>query len=279
VYVGAPFPRGLSVLPHERRYDFAAVAQQVFASINRERTRAGLPALVRDARLDALALAHSVDMRDHDFVGHGSVRSGDPLQRVAQAGLPTTLVLETIARGSAPEALEASPSAPAGELRNLLSRSITHVGIGITAQYDAHGPLLLATELFAELPEHIEVASATPRLLGLINAARVKRAAPTLVLDPGLGSVALEAARRFVDDASATEQSVLADADRELGRFSLAYRRVNALIVAVPRLEDAAQLEPTLDAEASAIGIGIAQGSRAGKPVLVVVLTLGTLRR
>jgi len=278
VYVGSSFPSGLSVADHEQHYDFGAVAQQVFASINRERARAGLPALARDARLDALAQAHSTDMRDHAFVGHNSVRSGDPLQRVAAAGLPTTLVLETIARGNAPEALEASPKAPAGEFRNLMARNITHAGIGVTAQYDAHGPVLLATELFVELPERIDVATATPRLLALINEARVKRAAPTLVLDPGLSHVASEAARRFVEDASATEQSVLADADRELNRFSLAYRRVNALIVTLPRLTDAAQLEPALEPQAGAIGIGIAQGSRGGTPVLTVVLTLGTLR-
>ena len=278
VYAGTPFPKTLQVADYESHYDFASVAQSVWTNINRERARAGLPALARDARLDALALSHTLDMRDHAFVGHSSVRTGDPLQRVALAGLPTTLVLETIARGNTPAALGPSPNAPAAELRNLMSRDVTHVGIGVTAQYDAHGPLLLATELFVELPEHLDVATSTPRLLGLINEARVKRGAPTLVHDPGLAGVAAQAARRFVEDASASEQSVLADADRELSRFSLAYRRVNALLVAVPRLTDAAQLEPSLDAEASAVGIGIAQGARSGTPVLVVVLTLGTPR-
>src|SRR5262249_39683472 len=161
---------------------------------------------------------------------HDSLRSGDPKLRVTRAHLPAALVLETIARGGEPSALEASAAAPAGELRNLLSRSITHVGIGLTALPDPHGPLLVATELFIEQPAPVGAAAATPRLLALVNDARWKRGTATLALDSGLCEVARHAAERFSREPSVTEQTVLADADRELGRFALAYRRVNALV-------------------------------------------------
>ncbi|MET0390498.1 MAG: CAP domain-containing protein [Polyangiales bacterium] len=278
IYVGMAFPRELEPDSFAQHFDEAAVAERVFASINRERAKASLPPLRRDPRLDSVALQHSTDMRDHDFLGHSSPQGGDPKQRVARAGLPTSLVLETIARAGDPAALEASGSAPAGELRNMLSRSVTHVGLGIVVQQDAHGPILIATELFVELPEPVELASATPQLLSLVNEARVKRAARTVVLDSGLSAIAAQAAERFVRDASTTQESILADTDRELGRFSLAYRRVHGLLVIAQRLQDVATLEPVLDPEAAGLGIGIARGERGGASVMAVVLLVGTRR-
>lgn len=277
VYVDEPFPGA----PSERaggEHDIGAIAQRVFASINRARAQAGLPPLERDARLDSLAHAHSVDMRDHDFVDHASARTGDAVQRVAQAGLPTPLVLESVARAPNPTALEAGPETPANELGNMLSRQVTHVGIGIAVQRDAYGELWIATELFVELPERLDIAGAAPRLLGLLNEARVGRGASTVALDQGLCSVALRAAEHFVNDPSATERAILAQADKELLRFSLSYRRVNALLALTPRLQDAASLEPALDPDASGIGIGIVQGNRAGASVVAIVLILGTRR-
>jgi uncharacterized protein YkwD len=278
VYIDQPFPgepaRGTTSSSH----DPSAIAQSVFASINRERAKAGLSTLERDARLDGLALAHSLDMRDHDFVDHASARNGDAVQRVAQAGLPTPLVLESVARAPHPDALEAGPATPANELGNMLSRQVTHVGIGIAKQRDAYGELWIATELYIELPERVEVAGAAPRLLGLLNESRVGRGAATVALDQGLCSVALRAAENFVSDPNASERAILAQADKELVRFSLSYRRVNALLALTPRLQDAASLEPALDPDASGIGIGIAQGTRAGASVVAIVMILGTRR-
>ena len=278
VYIDEPFPGEPAHADAANTADAAVIAQNVFASINRERAKAGLPALERDARLDSVAHAHSRDMRDHDFVDHTSARNGDAVQRVAQAGLPTPLVLESVARAPNPAALEAGPTTPANELGNMLSRQVTHVGIGIAKQRDAYGELWIATELFVELPERLDIAGAAPRLLGLLNEARVGRGASTVALDQGLCSVALRAAEHFVGDPSATERAVLAQADKELVRFSLSYRRVNALLALTPRLQDAASLEPALDPDASGIGIGIAQGTRAGAPTVAIVMILGTRR-
>jgi hypothetical protein len=117
-----------------------------------------------------------------------------------------------------------------------------------------------------------------PELLSLVNEARVKRGAGTVALDAGLRSLALQAAEHFVRDAHTTEQTILAETDHELGRFSLAYRRVHALLVVAQHLQDAASLEPALDPEASGLGIGIARGERDGNAVLAVVLLVGTRR-
>lgn len=278
VYVGQPFPERPVASDASAAHDLAAVALRIFTSINRERDKAGLPALERDARLDALAHAHSLDMRAHDFVDNTSARTGDAIQRVAQAGLPTPLVLESVARARTPSALEAGPATPTHDMGNMLSRQATHVGIGVVSQRDAFGTLLIATELYVELPERIDIASASPRLLGLLNEARAGRGAPTVSLDVGLSSVALRAAEQFVQDPNATERAILAQADKELSRFSLSYRRVNALLALTPRLQDAASLEPALDPDADGIGIGIAQGERGGASVLAIVMILGSRR-
>jgi uncharacterized protein YkwD len=278
IYVGIAPPRDIELPAHERDYDFAAIADRIFASINGEREAAGLPTLQRDARLDAVALQHSVDMRDHGFVGHRSPRGSEPKDRVARAHLSTSLVLETIARGGDPAALEAGPSVPAAELSNLLSREVTHVGIGVVALNDSPAATLVATELFTEQPTLLEPATATPQLLALVNAARVQRGAAVLPLDSGLCEVARHAAESWRKNPARSEQSVLADADRELGRFSLAYRRVNALLAVTPRLDEAAMLEPVLAADAGGLGIGIARAERDGNDVLAVVMVVGTRR-
>jgi hypothetical protein len=93
-----------------------------------------------------------------------------------------------------------------------------------------------------------------------------------------LCALAGQAAERFVRDPAATEQSVLAATDREIGHFSLAYRRVHSVLVLARHLQDAAALEPGLDPAASGLGIGIAQGERSGATVLAVVLLVGTQR-
>jgi uncharacterized protein YkwD len=91
------------------------------------REGAGLRALGRDARLDALALAHAKRMRDARTVGH-DVGDGDPLHRFAEAGLVARASGENVARAQtiqlAHRALYASPSHRA----NLVRADYTHVG-------------------------------------------------------------------------------------------------------------------------------------------------------
>jgi hypothetical protein len=91
--------------------------------------------------------------------------------------------------------------------------------------------------------------------------------------------VARQAAQRFLAQPDATEQEVVDATDRELGKFSLAYRRVNALLAVTHRLEDAATLEPALDPQAGGLGLGIALGRRAEQSgVLAIVMIVGVRR-
>jgi hypothetical protein len=120
---------------------------------------------------------------------------------------------------------------------------------------------------------------AKPRLLSLVNGARVQRGSAAIALDQGLSEVAEQAARRFVNEPTLTEQNVVEATDRELGRFSLAYRRVSALLTVGQRLEDAASLEPVLDPQVGGVGIGIAAGQRPDRGSILAIVVLVGIRR
>ncbi len=111
--------------------DPVAAERELVGLINRDRARAGLPALVLDPRLSAIARAHSQDMADHDFVGHVSPRTGTAMERVRRAGLRPELVLENVGRAyGAAEAENGFLSSP-GHRGNLMDPHARRVGVGV----------------------------------------------------------------------------------------------------------------------------------------------------
>jgi hypothetical protein len=109
------------------------------------RADAGVPPLVRDAHLDAIAHAHAVRMAERKQLAH-DVGDGTPMERVHAAGLDPRLAGENVALAATPalahRELWNSPSHRA----NTINREFDHVGIGV--QRDAQGNLWVA-ELFA----------------------------------------------------------------------------------------------------------------------------------
>ncbi len=83
----------------------------MLALVNRDRISAGLSPVTVDPRLAAIARAHCQDMVDHDFVGHVSKRTGNGADRVRHAGLAPELLLENVARPTAPTRPRAASSA------------------------------------------------------------------------------------------------------------------------------------------------------------------------
>jgi uncharacterized protein YkwD len=105
--------------------------REMLALVNRDRARAGLRPVAADARLAAIARAHSRDMVEHDFVAHVSPRTGTAMDRVHRAGLAPTLVLENVGRAyGAAEAEDGFLSSP-GHRGNLLDPRARLAGIGI----------------------------------------------------------------------------------------------------------------------------------------------------
>ena len=99
--------------------------------MNRDRARAGLPALMVDPRLTAIARAHSQDMADHDFVGHVSPRTGTAMDRVRRAGLRPELVLENVGRAYGASEAESGFLASPGHRGNLLDPHARRLGVGV----------------------------------------------------------------------------------------------------------------------------------------------------
>ncbi|HKP59989.1 MAG TPA: CAP domain-containing protein [Polyangiales bacterium] len=272
IYVGTKAPAAFEQLRSEPARDMAQLRNQLVQSIQAQRRAAGLPSLVQHAALDAIAERHCLDMRDHGFVAHESLRTGSPADRVRSAGLTSSLVLENILRGQDLRALEPGPQS--AEQQNLMHRDVTHMGVGVVEASDVHGPLLLVTELFARLDQSLDSSLAEPNLLSELNAARAQRGYPALTLDRDLSDVARGGAQEFFSDPRATEQSVVDHTHQQLARFAVLYSNVNAVLAVTRELTQVATLEPTLDPAARSVGIGIAQGEREGGRVLAVMVVI-----
>jgi uncharacterized protein YkwD len=111
--------------------DPVAAERELVGLVNRDRARAGLPALVLDPRLSAIARAHSQDMADHDFVGHVSPRTGTAMDRVRRGGLRPELVLENVGRAYGASEAESGFLASPGHRGNLLDPHARRLGVGV----------------------------------------------------------------------------------------------------------------------------------------------------
>lgn len=124
-------------------------------AINAERARFSLPPLGRDPRLDAIAEAHSLEMARARFFSHTSPSTGQPADRVSQAGLRWSAVAENIAINQSPEAAQQALLRSPGHHENMVDPVQRSVGVGIVR----HGEQVWVTQLFAALND---TAGATP---------------------------------------------------------------------------------------------------------------------
>lgn len=126
---GAPSPSG----------DAAEVAAaRVLELVNTERADAGCGPLRQDPELDALATAHSRDMRARDYFDHTDPDGLTPWDRADAAGV-SGLAAENIARGQPDaDAVVAAWMNSPGHRANILECSHTRHGLGMVA--GAGGP-------------------------------------------------------------------------------------------------------------------------------------------
>ncbi|MET9557626.1 CAP domain-containing protein [Streptomyces sp. NPDC006645] len=113
-------------------HGLAAVASDVVALTNAERTAAGLRPLAGDPRLTLAAQAHSDDMVARGFYSHTSPDGRQPWDRAAAAGCAHRGIGENIACGqrSAAEVVRGWMDSP-GHRANILKPDFTHIGIGL----------------------------------------------------------------------------------------------------------------------------------------------------
>jgi uncharacterized protein YkwD len=106
-----------------------------------------------DARLAAVARAHSEEMARNGYFSHESLDGKAPPQRFSIAGIPWRAMGENIAKSSDVAQAEASfmnePKFVPNHRKNILNVDFTHVGIGIAKSPDG---MIYLTQDFAQLP-------------------------------------------------------------------------------------------------------------------------------
>lgn len=120
-------------------------ADAMLRMINAAREAEGRRPLTRDPALDAVARAHSEEMKKARLVGH-DVGGGDPRARLEAAGINAAVAGENVASASTLEnahrALWASPS----HRGNLLLERFTRVGVAVVQSADG---AFWVTEMFS----------------------------------------------------------------------------------------------------------------------------------
>jgi uncharacterized protein YkwD len=77
----------LGLVGERPNVDLDAVEARILDLVNVERSRRRLPPLLREARLDGLARAHSADMAERRFFDHTNPDGASPTQRGEAAGI------------------------------------------------------------------------------------------------------------------------------------------------------------------------------------------------
>lgn len=278
VYAGQPIPERVRFdrSTDAGGRDVESVRRELFDLVNETRREAGLPPLREHVGVREVALAHSRDMAEHDFIGHTSPQSGTASDRVRAAGLTSGLVLENIGRGYGAAEIHRGLMESPGHRANLVNPDVTHVGIGVVAQPEGARSAFIVTEVFLRMSERVDLTGAPERLVALINRARSARGAPAVELEDHLNEAAQRAADEFFRDPSLSQQDAVDDASGSLRRFAIAYRRIGGVMAIVASVDEAGALEPTLDPDVRVAGIGVAQGTRpdTGPNAIAVVIVL-----
>ncbi len=130
--------------------DPVAAEAYAYKLLDEDRARFGLPALVIDDVLAAVARRHSAEMARTGEIAHVSKTTGTVVDRLHGAGFKASFAAENIARSStiadAEEGLMRSP----GHRAAILSSDATKVGIGIvTSNRPETGVVYFITQVFA----------------------------------------------------------------------------------------------------------------------------------
>lgn len=277
VYVGTDIPHTVRTIDESGGgSDVESVRRELLAMIDRTRREAGVQSLRPHEGLDAVARAHSLDMAEHNFIGHTSPTTGTAADRVRRAQLRTGLVLENIGRGYGANEIHRGLVESPGHRANLINPDVTHVGIGVVPQSDGDRTAFVVTEVFIRQADRVDLSGAPEQLLTLINRARRARGAPEVSLEPPMSEAAQNAAQEFFSDPSLSQQDTVDDASASLRRFAIAYSRIGGVMAVVSDVSEAGALEPTLDAGIRFIGIGVAQGNRpdTGENAIAVVIVM-----
>lgn len=119
------------ILEPEKPAGETSFMSEVLVLVNKERAKAGVPALKSHAGVQSLAIAKSKDMAANNYFDHRSPTLGMYSDQLERAGISYSRAGENIAAGQqTPEAVMQSWMSSPGHRSNILSSGYTHIGIG-----------------------------------------------------------------------------------------------------------------------------------------------------
>ncbi|WP_240419252.1 CAP domain-containing protein [Paenibacillus periandrae] len=105
--------------------------QQVLQLVNKQRTDAGLGALMMDNKLSQMALAKAQDMYNNNYFDHNSPTYGSPFQMMDKFQISYNTAGENIAKGqTSPEQVMNEWMNSPGHRANILNNTYTKIGVG-----------------------------------------------------------------------------------------------------------------------------------------------------
>jgi uncharacterized protein YkwD len=112
----------------------ASARDAVLCLVNAERAARGVAPVAPEARLEAAATAHAVDMRVRSFFDHTNPDGASPGDRITAAGYAWSSYGENIAMGyRTPAAVMEGWMKSTGHCQNLLNPRFTELGVGVDA--------------------------------------------------------------------------------------------------------------------------------------------------
>lgn len=246
---------------------------QLLGLVNQDRKRAGLPALVWDDRVAAVARAHSMDMQQTNVVAHISPTTGSAADRVKRAGIRTGAVLENVARAYGVREAHAGLMNSPGHRANVMSALATHLGVGVVYGVEFAGRKeMFVTQVFIRVPQAVVPAAVAASVLAKLQSVHA------VSRDARLDRAAQQLASRLAQGEASDKawQAV----KRDLESAANAFRRVGSVVSVVSEYEslDAKSLLGTFTG--TAVGIGVGQGTHGeiGEGAIWLVLLMGEAR-
>lgn len=256
--------------PDESHVETAeAAAELVYALIDADRARFGLPPLQRDRVLDQVARGHSADMERSGFFGHVSPTTGSVGDRLEDAGYKALGFAENVARNTSLWAAEVGLMRSLGHRKNILSTHNTHVGVAAVPSAEDGRRTWFVTQVFARPVVAVDVNAARERILDRIDQVREAAGLAPLQEDPRVQLVADAEARSARPDV----HSALERADRA----KLTSRGAYAWVHQVSEVDDVA-VPPQAGAEGYhrvGVGVHLDMDAPAGSTLTVVVILAG----
>lgn len=194
-FVDAGAPPGQE--PHaeiEEPATLDAARAALLVRINGLRQAHGLAKVAADARLDAVAQAHSERMAREHFFAHVAPDGQDVRQRLAAAHYAYSYAGENLGLAAGPLAAHFAIEHSPGHRRTILDEGYTAVGLGVAREKIGERAQVVVTEVFAKpTPQIADPIAAAYRALGERRAAH---GLPPLKRNAALESIARAHARR-----------------------------------------------------------------------------------